>query len=62
MKKLILTIAILGSLSACSPPPVLDAACGVWKTISYSASDDTEVTKTQIKGNNAAHDSYCGKK
>lgn len=45
-------------LAACSPQ-VVDTACSAFQPISYSASGDTEETKAQVRGHNAAWDRLC---
>jgi hypothetical protein len=57
------TIVIAASLmlAACATgaPVVLDTACTAFKPINYSALQDSEETKKQIRGHNAVWDKLC---
>ncbi len=59
---MIRTIAIVLSallLGGCPSQTVTDTACTAFSKISYSARFDTEQTKAQIRGHNAAWDRLC---
>lgn len=54
--------AILASallLGACGVTTV-DTSCTAFRPLTYSAAGDTEVTKAQIRGHNAAWKKLCG--
>ena len=57
------SIAIVASallLAACQPRPVVvDTSCTAFRPITYTASGDTEDTKAQIRGHNAAWVALC---
>lgn len=57
------TIAILVSaalLAACAPrTEFVDTACTAFVPITYSATADSEATKSQIRGHNAAWTKVC---
>lgn len=58
---MIRSIAILASgllLAACAAT-VVDTSCTAFQPISYSASQDSEATKAQIRGHNAAWAKLC---
>lgn len=47
-------------VGACSPSPrFVDTACTAFTPITYSAAGDTESTKSQIRGHNAAWSKLC---
>lgn len=53
-------IASVLLLAACSPQPhFVDTACTAFTPITYSAAGDTEATKSQIRGHNAAWGKLC---
>lgn len=58
MRTLIIATASL-LLGACGQT-VVDTSCTAFKPITYSAAGDTEVTKAQIRGHNAAFKNLCG--
>jgi hypothetical protein len=47
-------------LAACAGAKVVDTACTAFRPITYSASGDTDDTKRQIRGHNAAWVALCG--
>lgn len=58
MKTATLSIVIALAVSACVPKPV-DTFCLNYKPVHYSASQDSEETKRQIKENNAVWKELC---
>ena len=57
-----LACAGLVGLSACSPVErIVDTSCSAFAPITYSAKGDTEATKSQIRGHNAAWAALCSK-
>jgi hypothetical protein len=47
-------------LAACAGAKIVDSACTAFRPITYSASGDTEDTKRQVRGHNAAWVALCG--
>jgi len=58
---MIRTIATVSALllAGCATS-VVDTSCTAFQPITYSAAGDTEVTKAQIRGHNAAWKKLCG--
>lgn len=59
---MIRTIAIVASallLAGCPQPQPLDTSCTAFQTMTYSAAKDSEETKAQIRGHNAAWIKLC---
>lgn len=59
---MIRSIAIAGSallLAACARTEFVDTACTAFVPITYSATADSEATKAQIRGHNAAWKAVC---
>jgi hypothetical protein len=64
-----LSLAAFSSLVACAPlnnqtqtiATTISPVCLVWKTVSYSAKDDSDITVRQIIANNAARAKVCPK-
>jgi hypothetical protein len=57
----VLAIMLLFLLSACAKTTVIggtEAACGVWRPVSWSKKD-TDQTITEIKVNNARREAWC---
>ena len=57
-----IAIASLLLLASCATgPTVVDTSCAAFQPITYSASQDSEATKAQIRGHNAAWKKLCSK-
>jgi hypothetical protein len=57
---LIATIASALLLGACATTStVVDTSCTAFQPITYSAADDSEATKAQIRGHNAVWVKLC---
>lgn len=54
----IATVSLL--LAACQTASVVDTSCTAFEPLTYSASADSEATKAQIRGHNAAWKKLCG--
>lgn len=52
-------LALALALAACAKPVVVDTACGAFAVITYSASQDTEATVTQVRQHNAVFRKLC---
>mgnify|MGYP003642428292 FL=1 len=46
-------------LAGCAGRGPVDTSCTAFTTITYSASQDSEATKAQIRGHNAAYGKLC---
>jgi len=58
MIRLTATLAASGFLVACATT-VVDTSCTAFQPITYSAAQDSEATKAQIRGHNAAWSKLC---
>lgn len=61
--QLVLTLMLSATLTGCATSGIknlafLDTSCKAFRVISYSKSD-TEQTKTEIRGHNAAYRAIC---
>jgi outer membrane murein-binding lipoprotein Lpp len=56
----ITVIVSLLLLAGCASSTVVDTSCTAFAPITYSASGDSEATKSQIRGHNAAWSRLCG--
>ena len=52
---------VFALLAGCAATSVVDTSCTAFQPITYSASQDSETTKAQIRGHNAAWKKLCGK-
>lgn len=58
----VVAAASVAFVTSCSPAErVVDTSCSAFAPITYSAKGDTEETKSQIRGHNAAWVRLCGK-
>jgi outer membrane murein-binding lipoprotein Lpp len=48
-------------LAGCAGRGPIDTSCTAFQPITYSASQDSEPTKAQIRGHNAAYGKLCAK-
>ena len=46
-------------LAGCAGRGAVDTSCTAFQPITYSAAGDTEATKAQIRGHNAAYGKLC---
>ena len=46
-------------LAGCAGRGPIDTSCAAFQPITYSASQDSEATKAQIRGHNAAYGKLC---
>jgi len=64
MRRMIRSIATAFSvllLAGCAGRGPVDTSCTAFQPITYSASQDSEPTKAQIRGHNAAWSKLCTK-
>lgn len=60
MKRMILIIATIGAATAsCTSAPIPDTFCTNYKPVAYSAKEDSELTRQQVKENNAVWVKLC---
>ena len=65
LPKLTLLGTMLISLTACTtlstgtPPAVIDTSCSAFKPITYSASQDTPETVSEVQAHNRAFTALC---
>lgn len=60
MIRLIAIVSSIVLVAGCAPA-VIDGGCTEFVPITYSAAQDSEATKAQIRGHNAVWVKLCGK-